>query len=144
MNLLVMHKNITQRYVTKRMDVKIMATRKGIRGSPCGIGDRSLTLRELSDKEFMKEINRTKSMFQAKFPELSNITFEYNKQCTLLQLDFWYQKPLPTRCERFFEAEVISLLNNVDEESEEGMVISQLCQRLLSEYLPLKYSSQDV
>ena len=143
MKLLVIHKNIAHRYVTKRMGVKMLAIRKGNRVSPCGIGDRSMILMELSDKEFMKEISRTKNMFQAKFPELSNIIFEYNKQWTLLQLDFWYQKPLPERCVRFFETDVFSLLDNVDEESEEGKVISQLCQRLLVEYLPLKYSSQD-
>jgi hypothetical protein len=141
MRLSVMHKNITQRYVTKRMDVKMLAIRKGNRASPCGIGDRSMTLMELSDREFMKEIHRTKNMFQAKFPELSHIILEYNKQCTLLQLDFWYQKPLPERCVRFFEADVISLLDNIDDESEDGIVIAQLCQRLLSEYLPHKYSS---
>lgn len=131
-----MHKNITSGYVQRglrRMDTKLFAVRRGT------IGNRSLNLAELSEREFMVEITRTRTMFEKKFPELSNVIFEYDKQCTLLQLDFWYQKPLPQRCERFFETDVMSLLDNVDEDSEHGKVISQYCMSLLIEYLPHKY-----
>lgn len=138
-----MHQNMTQRCVSKcprRMNIKMMAVKKNTGTSNRGIGDRGYHLMQLSDKEFMMEITRTRTMFQDKFPELSTVIFEYNKQCTLLQLEFWYQKPLPQRCERFFEADVMSLLDNVDDESEEGKHIVQLCERLLIEYLPHKYT----
>lgn len=117
-------------------------TTKG--SSHMGIGDRNHHLMQLSDKDFMREINTTREQFNAKFPELSNIIFEYNKQCTLLQLDFWYAKPLPPRCERFFEADVHSLMDNIEEHSEAGKAISQLCAQLLCDYLPHKYQRIDV
>lgn len=132
----MMHKNITTGYVqrgVRRMDTKLFAIRRG------SIGNKSLNLAQLSEREFMEEITRTRTMFQNKFPALSNVIFEYNKQCTLLELDFWYQKPLPQRCERFFEIEVMSLLDNVDEDSEHGKVITQYCMSLLTEYMPHKY-----
>lgn len=132
----MMHKNITTSYVqrgVRRMDTKLFGIRRG------NIGNRSLKLSGLTEREFMVEITRTRTMFENKFPELSNVIFEYNKQCALLELDFWYQKPLPKRCERFFEIEVMSLLDNVDEDSEHGKIISQYCMSLLIEYLPHKY-----
>lgn len=109
-----------------------------------GIGDASLSLSKLSEKEFMKEINMTRARFAQKFPELENVIFEYKKQCVLLNLDFWYEKPVPERCERFVEIDINSLMDNIEEESSEGQVISELCLRLLCEYLPHKYKSFDI
>lgn len=126
-----------------RLNTTVLASRN-VSGLHASIGDRSHHLMQLSDKEFMNEITKTRDKFNETFPELSNIIFEYNKQCTLLQLDFWYTKPLPQRCERFFEMDVNSLMHNIEEESEAGKAIRQLSLQLLCDYLPHKYQSFDV
>lgn len=109
-----------------------------------GIGDTSLFLSKLSEREFMEEIRTTRAKFAQKFPELENVIYEYKKQCVLLNLEFWYEKPLPQKCEKFFEIDINSLMDNVEEDSSEGQVISELCFRLLCEYLPHKYRSFEI
>lgn len=100
-----------------------------------GIGDKTFALLELSDREFMKEINSTRQRFAEKFPHLTHLIFEYKKQCTLLDLDFWYECPVPGRCERFVKMDIMTLMNNIDINSEEGKEISILCNDLLSTYI---------
>lgn len=100
-----------------------------------GIGDKTHALMSLSDRDFMDEINRTRKRFVKKFPQLSHLIFEYKKQCTLLDLDFWYERPVPKRCEKYVRMDIMTLMNNVDIDSEEGKQISQLCNDLLRMYI---------
>lgn len=100
-----------------------------------GIGDKTISLMKLSDKEFIKEITRTRQMFAAKFPHLTHLIYEYKKQCTLLDLDFWYERPVPKRCQRFLKMEVMTLMNNIDIESDDGKEISKLCDDILKQYI---------
>lgn len=99
------------------------------------IGDRTYELMKLSDKEFMNEINRTRKRFAEKFPHLTHLIFEYKKQCTLLDLDFWYTRPVPKRCERFVKMDIMTLLDNIDVDTDEGKEISTLCDELLNIYI---------
>ncbi len=117
--------------------IKTLASNKNI--SYVGIGDRHIKLAQLSDVEFMKHIIATRERFSNQYPELTNTIFEYNKQCTLLELNFWYEKPVPPRCEKYCEIEIKSLLHNVDVESDNGQVIVKLCNDLLREYIPHRY-----
>jgi hypothetical protein len=100
-----------------------------------GIGDKTIALMELSDRDFIKEINRTRYNFAQKFPHLTHLIFEYKKQCTLLDLDFWYERPVPERCEKFVKMDIMTLMNNIDADSEEGKAISNLCNELLQTYI---------
>lgn len=119
---------------------RVVGTSVSKRNRSCvGIGDRSIKLSQLSDVEFMKHITATRERFSMEYPHLTNTIFEYNKQCTLLELNFWYEKPVPPRCEKFCEMEINSLLYNIDEETEEGKAIVKLCNQLLREYIPHKY-----
>jgi hypothetical protein len=99
------------------------------------IGDKTFALMKLSDKEFVREINITRKRFIEKFPDLTHLIFEYKKQCTLLDLDFWYTRPVPKRCERFVEMDIMTLMYNVDANSEEGKEISAVCDKLLRMYI---------
>ena len=103
-----------------------------------GIGDKTHFLMKLSDKDFVKEITSTRKKFTEKFPELTNVIFEYKKQCMLLDLDFWYECPVPKRCERFVKIDIMTLMDNIDEDSEEGKEIKNLCDKLLSMYISNK------
>lgn len=99
------------------------------------IGDKSYALMQLSDKEFVREINATKQRFAEKFPHLTHLIFEYRKQCTLLNLDFWYERPVPKRCEKYVKMDIMTLMDNIDEDSEEGKEINNLCNELLKLYI---------
>lgn len=90
---------------------------------------------KLPDKEFVREINITKKRFAEKFPHLTHLIFEYRKQCTLLDLDFWYTRPVPKRCERFVKMDIMTLMDNVDDESDEGKEIKALCNELINIYI---------
>lgn len=103
------------------------------------IGDVNHTLMQLPNHEFMQEIWTTRARFQQKFPNLYNVIHEYKKQRMLLDLDFWYKKPVPKRCEQFLEMEVYTLLKNIEEGSEEEERVMQICYDVLCEYLPNKY-----
>lgn len=119
---------------------RVVGTSASKKNRTCvGIGDRSIKLAQLSDVEFMKHIIATRERFSNQYPELTNTIFEYNKQCTLLELNFWYEKPVPPRCEKYCEIEIKSLLHNVDVESDDGQVIVKLCNDLLREYIPHRY-----
>jgi len=100
-----------------------------------GIGDKTIALMNLSDREFIKEINNTRQRFAKKFPHLTDLIFEYRKQCTLLDLDFWYEKPVPERCEKFVRMDIMTLMNNIDVDTEEGQQIASLCDELLRTYI---------
>lgn len=100
-----------------------------------GIGDKTIALMELSDRDFVKEINKTRQNFAKKFPHLTHLIFEYRKQCTLLDLDFWYERPVPERCKRFVKMDIMTLMNNIDCDSEEGKELSNVCNDLLSTYI---------
>jgi hypothetical protein len=104
------------------------------------IGDPDHFLMQLSNQEFMKEILQTRAQFRQKFPEFAEHIHEYRKQRTLLDLEFWYKKPVPKRCERFLEMEVYSLLEHVEKGSEDERIAFQICQNILCEYLPHKYN----
>lgn len=106
------------------------------------IGDKTQLLMELPNDKFMQEIWTTRKQFKEQFPELSGVIHEYRKQRVLLELNLWYKKPVPKRCERFLEMEVYSLLENIDADSEEAKHILQICHSILCEYLPHKYTSQ--
>jgi hypothetical protein len=99
------------------------------------IGDKTYALMKLPDKEFVREINITKKRFAEKFPHLTHLIFEYRKQCTLLDLDFWYTRPVPKRCERFVKMDIMTLMDNVDDESDEGKEIKALCNELINIYI---------
>jgi hypothetical protein len=99
------------------------------------IGDKTYALMKLPDKEFVREINTTKKRFAEKFPHLTHLIFEYRKQCTLLDLDFWYTPPVPKRCERFVKMDIMTLMDNVDDESDEGKEINALCDELMNIYI---------
>jgi len=105
------------------------------------IGDHDYFLMQLSNQEFMKEIWQTRAQFRQRFPELVNYIYEYKKQRTLLDIEFWYEKPVPKRCERFLEMEVYSLLENVEKDSEDERITLQICHNILCEYLPYKYKN---
>lgn len=107
-----------------------------------GIGDKTIALMKLSDREFMYEITNTRNRFARKFPHLTNLIFEYRKQCTLLDLDFWYEKPVPERCEKFVRMDIMTLMNNVDIDSDEGRKIVDLCNELLRTYI-VDYENRD-
>lgn len=104
------------------------------------IGDVNHFLMELSNQEFMQEIRRTRAQFCQKFPEFADHIHEYRKQRMLIDLDIWYEKPVPKRCERFLEMEVYSLLENVEKGTEDERIIFQICNSILREYLPHKYN----
>jgi hypothetical protein len=106
------------------------------------IGDKTNLLMQLPNNEFMSEIMETRAQFRYKFPELVDVIHEYKKQRILLDLDFWYEKPVPEKCQRFFEIEVFSLMENIEQDGEEAETILQLCHNLLCEYLPNKYGKQ--
>lgn len=112
--------------------IKMYSCRKK---SYIGIGDKTISLMELTDRDFMKEINSTRQRFAQQFPHLTHLIFEYKKQCTLLELDFWYERPVPQRCERFVKMDIMTLMHNIDIDSEEGKEISKLCNDLLSTYI---------
>lgn len=99
------------------------------------IGDKTYALMRLSDKEFIQEINTTRKRFAEKFPHLTHLIFEYRKQCTLLDLDFWYTRPVPKRCEKFVKMDIMTLMDNIEIESDEGIEISALCDELLNMYI---------
>ena len=99
------------------------------------VGDKTIALWKLSDKEFVREINTTRKRFAHKFPHLTHLIFEYRKQCTLLDLDFWYTRPVPKRCEKYVKMDIMTLLDNVDVDSNEGQEISNLCNQLLHTYI---------
>lgn len=113
------------------------------RNTYVGIGDKTHFLMKLSDKEFVNEISRTRKKFSEKYPHLTNLIFEYKKQCTLLDLDFWYESPVPKRCERFVKMDIMTLMNNVEEDSEEGKQISELCNSLLAKYIPNYHTQKE-
>lgn len=106
------------------------------------IGDKTNSLMQLPNNEFMSEIMETRAQFRYKFPELVDIIHEYKKQRILLDLHLWYAKPVPDKCQRFFEIEIFSLMENIEQDSEEVETILQLCHNLLCEYLPKKYGKQ--
>lgn len=99
------------------------------------IGDKTYELMKLSDKEFVREIDTTRKRFAQKFPHLTHLIFEYKKQCTLLDLDFWYTRPVPKRCEKFVKMDIMTLMDNIDIDSDEGREISVLCNELLNIYI---------
>lgn len=123
------------------LHIKPLVPIRSVKTSSCkkrsyvGIGDKTIALMELSDREFINEINRTRLRFAEKFPHLTHLIFEYKKQCTLLDLDFWYERPVPERCERFVKMDIMTLMNNIDFDSEEGKEISKVCKDLLSTYI---------
>ena len=118
--------------MTSFRSIKTFAQRKK---TYIGIGDKSIALMELSDKEFVHEINRTRRDFAEKYPQLTHLIFEYKKQCMLLDLDFWYERPVPERCERFVKMDIMTLMNNIDIDSKDGKEILQLCDELLKQYI---------
>lgn len=99
------------------------------------IGDKTYALMKLSDKDFVREINTTRKRFAEKFPHLTHLIFEYKKQCTLLDLDFWYERPVPQRCEKYVKMDIMTLMDNIDDDSEEGKEIQNLCNELLQMYI---------
>lgn len=99
------------------------------------IGDKTYALMKLSDKDFVREINTTRRRFAEKFPHLTHLIFEYKKQCTLLDLDFWYERPVPQRCEKYVKMDIMTLMDNIDDDSEEGKEIQNLCNELLQMYI---------
>lgn len=135
-----LHLKTQTRHVTSRCSSMTCMSKSKI--SIGNIGDKDYFLMQLPDKEFMQEIRKTRAQFKEKFPELSDIIHEYRKQRTLIELDFWYSKPVPKRCERFLEMEVYSLLENIEDDSQEAKYILQVCHRILEEYLPDKYTTQ--
>ena len=129
-SILLKHKPVFTRRQCRQCIV--MASRK--RKEYQGIGDKCHFLTQLSDKEFVKEINSTRKRFVEKYPELREVVFEYKKQSLLLDLDFWYEIPVPKRCERFLRIDIMSLMDNVDEDSEEGQNMKSLIDSLLHKY----------
>jgi hypothetical protein len=118
-------------FVPKRHIVVMSSSRKRL----CkGIGDKSINLMQLTDREFVKEIEGTRRRFNEKYPHLSNLIFEYRKQTVLLDLDIWYERPLPKRCERFLKIDIMSLMDNIEEDTEEGKNIQDLCNALFTKY----------
>lgn len=99
------------------------------------IGDKSYALMKLSDREFVREIDTTKQRFTEKFPHLTHLIFEYKKQCTLLDLDFWYNRPVPKRCEKYVKMDIMTLMDNIDVDSKDGKEINELCNALLQLYI---------
>lgn len=121
-----------QHHIVRCHSVKVYAHRN--KKHSC-IGDKTYALMKLSDKEFVHEIFTTRKRFAEKFPHLTHLIFEYRKQHTLLDLDFWYTRPVPKRCERYVEMDIMTLMDNIDVDSDEGKEISALCNKLLNIYI---------
>lgn len=127
-----MYVHIQQHKLTSLRCVKVYAH---INKKHSCIGDKTIALWKLSDKDFVHEISTTRMRFAKKFPHLTHLIFEYKKQCTLLDLDFWYTRPVPKRCEKYVKMDIMTLMDNIDVDSEEGKEINALCDELLNMYI---------
>lgn len=111
-----------------------MATMSSATMSSVGIGHPSVMLEGMTEPQRDALVEDTNVVFGTKYPHLKGIVNDFGKQKVVLGLEYWYRKPLCAKHKKYCKIEIQSLLDGVALDTDEGIMLVQLCQQLMAEY----------